>query len=308
MEQAALIVGYSSHSLSRNTKHNNSRIILVIVPNLSDPFFIDIIQGIEQTAAKQGYLVLVSNCRQQHRSESALGNLMTTKKIEGIVLLGSKSPFDISKKGQRNLPPIVMAIEFVPELELPTVHIDNLTAAFETIHYLHKLGHQKIACIAGPESIVFSHYRLQGYIQALHRNGLVAEKNYILRGDFSYETGNQAFATLMNLSHPPTAIFCHNDLVAIGAMQQARKLGVMIPQDVSIVGFDNLSLSQYCLPSLTTVAQPRYQIGQQAMLLLLGQLQGDSISTGSKLLDTELIVRESTSVPRCQLTISGLKR
>lgn len=102
---------------------------------------------------------------------------------------------------------MVMANEFAPELELPTVHIDNLTAAYEAVNYLHELGHKRIACIAGPESLPLSHYRLQGYIQALRRNGITVDNDYIIRGDFSYEAGAQSFASLMELPHPHCNIF-----------------------------------------------------------------------------------------------------
>lgn len=113
------------------------------------------------------------------------------------MLLGSNLPFDVSKEEQRHLPPMVMANEFSPALELPTVHIDNLTAAFEAVHYLYQLGHRQIACIAGPEQISLSHYRLQGYIQALRRNGISVESSYITRSDFTYEAGAQVLAALM---------------------------------------------------------------------------------------------------------------
>ncbi|MFM1046103.1 DNA-binding transcriptional regulator CytR [Yersinia enterocolitica] len=298
VEQAVLAVGYSPHALSRNIKRNESRTILVIVPDISDPFFADIIQGIEHAAAQQGYLILIGDCAQQTQQERTFVNLIITKQIDGMLLLGSNLPFDASKEEQRNLPPMVMANEFAPELELPTVHIDNLTAAYEAVNYLHELGHKRIACVAGPEHFPLCQYRLQGYIQALRRNGIAVDSDYIIRGDFSYEAEAETFATLMGLPHPPTAIFCHNDVMAIGAMWQAKRMGLRVPQDISVVGFDDLKLSQYCDPPLTTVAQPRYQIGQQAMLLLLEQLQGHSVQSGSRLLDTELIVRESTAAPK----------
>lgn len=166
------------------------------------------IQGIEQTAAQQGYLVLIGDCAQQNQQERTFVNLIITKQIDGMLLLGSNfsSLRCASKEEQRNLPPMVMANEFAPELELPTVHIDNLTAAFEAVHYLHQLGHKQIACVAGPEQMPLSHYRLQGYIQALRRNGISVESSYITRGDFTYEAGAQALAALMAQPKPPTAI------------------------------------------------------------------------------------------------------
>ena len=298
VDQAVMAVGYSPHALSRNLKRNESRTILVIVPDICDPFFADLIKGIERTAAESGYLVLIGDCAQQNQQEKTFINLIITKQIDGMLLLGSDLPFDASKEEQRNLPPMVMANEFAPELELPTVHIDNLTAAFEAVHYLLNLGHQRIACIEGPKHMPLCQYRSQGYIQALRRNGISVENALTAQGDFSYESGAQAVTELMALPSPPTAIFCHNDIMAIGAMFQAKKMGLRIPQDLSVVGFDDIKASQFTDPPLTTVAQPRFQLGRQAMLLLLEQLQGNPGQSGSLLLDSELVVRESTAAPK----------
>ncbi len=297
VEQAATSVGYSPHSLVRNLKRNESHTILVIVPNISDPFFVEVIKGIEETAAGHGYLVLLGDSTQQNQEKSFL-NLILAKQVDGMVLLGSNLPFDASKDVQKNLPPMVMANEFASELELPTVHIDNLTASFNAIHYLHQLGHQRIACICGPENMHLSQYRKQGYIQALQRSGIAIEESYLFYGDFSYEAGAKGLSALMSLPQPPTAIFCHSDVMAIGALSQAKKLGLNVPLDLSIIGFDNITLTQYSDPPLTTVAQPCYQIGQQAMLLLLKQLQGQAAQIGSLLLESELLIRGSTAAPR----------
>lgn len=153
VEQAALEVGYLPQSLGRNMKRNESRTILVIVPDICDPFFSEVIRGIEVTAAEHGYLVLIGDCAHQNQKEKTFIDLIITKQIDGMVLLSSRLPFDASVEEQRNLPPMVMSNEFAPELELPTVHIDNLTAAFNAVNYLHELGHQRIGCIAGPEDM-----------------------------------------------------------------------------------------------------------------------------------------------------------
>src|SRR5476649_1773186 len=208
VDQAVMAVGYSTHAMSRNLKRNESRTILVIVPDICDPYFADVIQGIERTAAKSGYLVLIGDCAHQNQQEKTFINLIITKQIDGMLLLGSDLPFDASKEEQRNLPPMVMANEFAPELELPTVHIDNLTAAFEAVHYLIGLGHQRIACITGPDPMPLCQYRTQGYIQALRRSGLNVEPTYSAKGDFTYESGALALETLMSQPVPPTAIFC----------------------------------------------------------------------------------------------------
>ena len=295
VEQAVIEVGYSPHALARNAKRSESRTILVIVPDICDPFFSEIIRGIETTAAQEGYLVLIGDCAHQNQQEKSFLNLMLTRQIDGMVLLGSQLPFDTGVEEQRNLPPMVMANEFAPELELPTVHIDNLTAAFEAVNHLYQLGHRRIACIAGPEQMPLSHYRLQGYIQSLRRNGLTVAPEYIVRGDFSFEAGAAALKQLMALPQPPDALFCHSDIMALGALSQAKAQGLRVPQDFSLVGFDDIELARYSDPQLTTVAQPRFAIGQEAMLLLLEQMQGKSVSNGSRLLDSELKIRASSA-------------
>ncbi|MFP5597261.1 DNA-binding transcriptional regulator CytR [Kluyvera sp. 142486] len=295
VEQAALEVGYLPQMQGRNMKRNESRTILVIVPDICDPFFSEVIRGIEVTAAAQGYLVLIGDCAHQNQQEKTFIDLIITKQIDGMLLLGSRLPFDASIEEQRNLPPMVMANEFAPELGLPTVHIDNLTASFDAVNYLHELGHQRIACIAGPEEMPLCHYRLQGYVQALRRCGITVDPHYIARGNFTYEAGANALEQLLALPQPPTAIFCHSDIMALGALSYAKRQGLKVPEDLSIIGFDNISLSEFCDPPLTTVAQPRFDIGREAMLLLLNQLSGQFVDSGSRLLDCELIIRGSTS-------------
>ncbi|MEQ9970661.1 DNA-binding transcriptional regulator CytR [Pectobacterium carotovorum] len=297
VEQAVIVVGYSPHALNRNLKRNESRTILTIVPDICDPYFSEIFRGIEETAAEHGYLVLIGDCAHQHQKEKTFVDLIITKQIDGMLLLGSNLPFDAGQEEQRNLPPMVMANEFSPDLALPTVHIDNLTAAFEAVHYLYQAGHQRIACIAGPEHMHLSQYRLQGYIQALRRNGILIDNQYIFRGDFTYETGINGLIALMQHPQPPSAIFCHSDLMALGVLAQARKMGLDIPRDLSIIGFDDIEQAQYSWPPLTSVAQPRYQIGREAMLLLLEQLQGNTVQSGSRLLSSELVIRDSVAAP-----------
>ncbi|EFM4170679.1 DNA-binding transcriptional regulator CytR [Escherichia coli] len=294
VEKAAREVGYLPQPMGRNVKRNESRTILVIVPDICDPFFSEIIRGIEVTAANHGYLVLIGDCAHQNQQEKTFIDLIITKQIDGMLLLGSRLPFDASIEEQRNLPPMVMANEFAPELELPTVYIDNLTAAFDAVNYLYEQGHKRIGCIAGPEEMPLCHYRLQGYVQALRRCGIMVEPQYIARGDFTFEAGSKAMQQLLDLPQPPTAVFCHSDVMALGALSQAKRQGLKVPEDLSIIGFDNIDLTQFCDPPLTTIAQPRYEIGREAMLLLLDQMQGQHVGSGSRLMDCELIIRGST--------------
>ncbi|MDH5930786.1 DNA-binding transcriptional regulator CytR [Vibrio splendidus] len=298
VETAVLEAGYSPNTLARNLRRNESKTIITIVPDICDPYFAEIIRGIEDAAVENDYLVLLGDSGQQKKRESSFVNLVFTKQADGMLLLGTDHPFDVSKPEQKNLPPMVMACEFAPELELPTVHIDNLTSAFEAVNYLAQLGHKRIAQISGPTTATLCKFRQQGYQQALRRAGVSMNPAYSTVGDFTFEAGAQAVRQLLALSEQPTAIFCHNDAMAIGAIQEAKKLGLRVPQDLSIVGFDDIQFAQYCDPPLTTISQPRYEIGRQAMLMMLDLLKGNDVQAGSRLLEAKLVVRGSTAPPR----------
>jgi len=298
VETAVLEAGYSPNTLARNLRRNESKTIITIVPDICDPYFAEIIRGIEDAAVENDYLVLLGDSGQQKKRESSFVNLVFTKQADGMLLLGTDHPFDVSKSEQKNLPPMVMACEFAPELELPTVHIDNLTSAFEAVNYLAQLGHKRIAQISGPMSATLCKFRQQGYQQALRRAGVSMNPAYSTIGDFTFEAGAQAVRQLLALPEQPTAIFCHNDTMAIGAIQEAKKLGLRVPQDLSVVGFDDIQFAQYCDPPLTTISQPRYEIGRQAMLMMLDLLKGNDVQAGSRLLEASLVVRGSTAPPR----------
>lgn len=298
VETAVLEAGYSPNTLARNLRRNESKTIITIVPDICDPYFAEIIRGIEDAAVENDYLVLLGDSGQQKKRESSFVNLVFTKQADGMLLLGTDHPFDVSKAEQKNLPPMVMACEFAPELELPTVHIDNLTSAFEAVNYLAQLGHKRIAQISGPTSATLCQFRQQGYQQALRRAGVTMNPAYSTVGDFTFEAGAQAVRQLLALPEQPTAIFCHNDAMAIGAIQEAKKLGLRVPHDLSIVGFDDIQFAQYCEPPLTTISQPRYEIGRQAMLMMLDMLKGNDVQAGSRLLEAKLVVRGSTAPPR----------
>lgn len=298
---AVQTVGYDPQPLTRQVKRNETRNLLVMIPDICDPFFAEMLRGIEETADEYGYLVLISDCAHQHPNKKSFSDLIIARQIDGILLLGSDLPFAIDKSQQQNLPPMVMANEFVPELELATVHIDNLTAAYEAADYLFKLGHRRIGCISGPANQTLCQYRVQGYIQALRRHGIPAEDMLVIRGDISFQTGSTGLNTLISQMNPPTAIFCHSDIIAFGALSQAKKIGLRVPEDLSLIGFDDIALANYCDPPLTTVAQPSYQIGRQAMLLLLQQVRQHQITNTSLLLDSKLIIRGSTAAPRIKI-------
>lgn len=294
VEQAAMELGYLPPAINRHLKQNRLHTVLVMVPDINNPFYHDMLRGIETTATGQGYLVLIGDCAYQEKPEKRFIDFITSKDIVGVLLLGGQLSYYASKEEKRHFPPIVLANEFSPDSDLPSVHVDNLTASFKAVNYLYELGHTRVACISGPEESALCQYRLQGYIQALTRNGQTFDPNYIVKGEFSYQTGARAIAKLLALPKPPTALFCHSDILALGALFAAKRCGLRVPHDLSIIGFDNSPITEFSDPPLTTVEQPGFQMGQEAMLLLIERMMGKSVRNCSRMLDCTLIVRGST--------------
>lgn len=295
---AALTVGYSLLPLSRQGKSGETLTLLVMVPDISDAAYGEILRGVHESAAEQGHFILMVSYIPGQADKKSFTELINARLIDGMLLLGADPPFNIGKEEQQNLPPMVMANEFVPEFELPSVHIDNLTAAYEAVDYLFTLGHRRIACISGPESVPLCQYRVEGYIQAMRRHGIANPGHRIFRGQLDYQTGASGLNNLISRQPAPTAIFCHSDVIAFGALSQARQNGMQVPGDVSLVGFGDLNWAQYCDPPLTTVAQPRYQIGREAFRLLVGRVRQPAGRNSSLMLDCKLVVRGSTGLPR----------
>ena len=178
-----------------------------------------------------------------------------------------------------------------------SVQINNAAGGWLATSHLIELGHTHIACIAGPSDVTPSGERVDGYRRALHEAGLPILAENIVRGDFHAASGYQITKELLARDKRPTAIFACNDLMAIGALSAAKAMGFRVPEDISVVGFDDIYLAAYSNPPLTTVRQPKYEMGQLATKLLLERIQDPDLPPRTPLLDTELMIRASTCSP-----------
>lgn len=211
---------------------------------------------------------------------------------DGILIVGSMSQPQRIVEISRQFPMVVISDYFSDELI--TVCIDNFKAAYDATVFLYKCGYRKIAKITGKIGAILSQDRLRGYKMALENLGLDVDERYIKYGDFKYETGYKLAKELLSVKPFPDAIFCSNDEMAIGACDAAKELGFSIPDHLGIMGFDNIELSSMVTPKITTVHQPRYEMGKLAAQLLINILSGEEISKGKYILDTSIIPREST--------------
>jgi LacI family transcriptional regulator len=191
--------------------------------------------------------------------------------------------------------PVVVVDRDIPDVAVDSVMTANERGGWLATRHLIELGHRRIGCIAGPSDVTPSAERGTGHRQALREVALPVKEELIIRGDFQYESGYQAARRLLSMDDPPTAIFACNDLMAIGAISAAVELGRQVPADLSVVGFDDVPLASFANPALTTVIQPKHEIGVVAATMLLERMQDPDRPPRRRMLDTELVVRKSTA-------------
>lgn len=290
-------LGYTPNSAAKHLRTRRSGKILVTVPDISNPFFSLILQGIEDAAQREGYAVLLGDTQHNEAREEGYALMLRRKEADGLIFLGHRLPKAAAELVQFMAPqcaPIVNGCEFSPNLGVPGVHIDNAIAAAEAMDHLYGLGHRRIGVVTGPLESPLSRDRLRGTTTAAQAHG--AENTLmVMAGNFSIESGFAAAEQLLDRAERPTGIFCFNDEMAIGVIDAARRRGVVVPRDLSVVGFDDIRFARHVEPPLTTVAQPMRDIGHGTVRLLLDILGGRILPPTSITLPHALVVRGSTT-------------
>ncbi|TYR32903.1 LacI family transcriptional regulator [Mesorhizobium microcysteis] len=295
IREAARDMNYRPNVSARNLRTQRSMSVLMVVRDVGNPFYLEILKGVESTARAAGYAVLMGNTENNPEREIEYFDMLRDGHADGMILITGKLPKrDGFAERIRNLP-VVVALEAINGSGLPHVMIDNEGASREAVQHLIGLGHRRIAHIAGPVPEIMSLRRRDGYRRAMEDAGLPVPEGYEPVGDYLLHTGERLCRQLFELPEPPTAIFVANDEMAFGAINELRRMGLDVPRDVSVVGFDDLFLSQAFHPPLTTVSQPRAAIGQKAMELLLHVFSGEPGVPETVEMPTELKLRGSTA-------------
>lgn len=298
IEQAAAALGYVPNTVARTLKTQRSGKILVTVPDIANPFFAQILQGAEDAAQALGYAVLLGDTQHQPEREERYAQMLRRNEADGLIVLGHRLPPTARAIVEQSAAtaPVVNGCEFDPALGIPSVHIDNVAAARAVMDHLYGLGHQRIAVVGGPTDNPLHQQRLEGARAAGKAHGRLRSLS-VVPGDFSVESGHAAALALLGRTPAPTAIFCFSDQMALGALAACRDRGIRVPDDLSIVGFDDLASSRYLTPALTTIRQPMRDIGACAVHLLLAIIEGREVPL-QQTLAFSLMLRGSTCRPR----------
>ncbi len=273
VEMAIEEMGYRPNALARSLRSGESYTIGLILPDSANPFFAEVGRSIEIAAFEAGYSVILSNTENDVDKECIYIDVLIKKQIDGMIFVGTGEDID-AYKGllDLNIPVVAMDRDY-PNLKMDVVISDNLQGGELATQHLIALGHRRIGCIAGPSKVNLSAQRVTGYIQSLKQAGLAVDRNLIVSGDFHPGSGQAAAKKLLALPDPPTAIFACNDLMAIGVLRAGMELGRRIPQDLAVVGYDDIELASYTTPPLTTIQQPKKEMGITAFNYLLSRIQ-----------------------------------
>lgn len=292
VEQAIKELNYKPSLLGRNLRTSKSSLLLVLIPSIANPFYADIIKGIEDTAVEKGYNILLCETGSNPEREEIYFNLVRNQLTDGVI---SMDPA-VNKARLNELAekyPIVQCSEYDRSGIISYVTIDSKLASYQVMKYLIQIGHKKIALINSDKKFLYARDRYKGYVSALKENGLPINKDWVYNVEnVSFEDGQQAMRSLLANDERPTAVFAVSDVLAIGALKEINDSGLHVPNDIALVGFDNISVSNMLNPTLTTIAQPMYRLGSVSTTMLINKIDGKEVE--SIVLNHELIIREST--------------
>lgn len=297
-------LGYSPSIAARSLSGNRRFVIGLAIPYkpqylFRDPFLLEIIQGIEEVANENDYNLLFTTARKTN-PQGAYNRLLNKGYVDGVIILETVKGAELDKKlVESGIPRVAVGYSMNqndnPEVLTPAIHANDYDGAYQATRHLLGLGHRRIGVINGPANfMVAMEERYQGYRAALAEAGLEPAPELVVNGDFTLESGIAAGRRLLQFSPRPTAIFSFNDRMALGAMRSARELGLKIPTDLSIVGFDDVEVAQASDPPLTTVRQPAMRIGQAAARRLFELLNQNNTEHDPIVLPAELVLRATT--------------
>jgi DNA-binding LacI/PurR family transcriptional regulator len=295
VERAIRELDYQPNRVARRLRARevSSKLLGLIVPDIQNPFYVDVVRGIEDRALADQYAVLMCNFAQDEKRERLYVDIMRSESVDGLIVAPAhqRDPkvIELVREGL----PIVCVDRGLEGVEVDVVVVDNRQGAFDAVDHLARLGHRRIAYVAGLPRIPSTMERLAGYEEALAAHGIDKDETLVRFGDSKHESGRLLTGELLDLPNPPTALFTGNNLITLGALETIHRGGLRIPEDVAIVGFDDMYWSISLNPPLTAVSQPGYEIGRRAADLLLQRIADPTRPRVKLVLKTSLVVRRS---------------
>ena len=298
IQRLAQEMGYTPDAIARSLVTQKTRTVGVVVTTITDPFVAEVVQGIEDTAQENDYSVILASSASEPERELAAVEMLRAKRVDSLIVTSSRVGALYLEHLERLSVPVVLVNNHNRQSGRYTfsVSVDNQHGGHLATEHLIKQGHHRIGYVSGPANHSDDAERLAGCCQALDEAGIAFDPALVVPGNGRLDGGGRALHTLAGLAEPVTAVFCYNDMTAIGLISAAWKAGISVPEHLAVVGFDDVPLAAHTYPPLTTIAQPQHEMGRQAMDMALALMNaGDSITPFSDVeVKGELVVRETT--------------
>ncbi|KAB2338862.1 catabolite control protein A [Cytobacillus depressus] len=287
-------LGYRPNAVARGLASKKTTTVGVIIPDISNIFFAELARGIEDIATMYKYNIILSNSDQNLEKELHLINTMLGKQVDGIVFMGGNITEELVEEFEKSPVPIVLAGSIEKSEKIPSVNINYEQATYDAIMGFCEKGHKEIAIVLGPAHDPINEKKLEGYKRALAEKGLAFNEDLVAEGDYTYDSGIEAFEKLLDAETKPTAIFSASDEMALGIVHGAEDKGYHVPEDFEVISSDNTKLSLMVRPQLTTIVQPLYDIGAVAMRLLTKYMNKEEVADHIIVLPHRIEERSST--------------
>jgi LacI family transcriptional regulator len=299
VDEAIRALGYVPSAVARSLKSNTTRTLGMLIPNSSNPYFAEIVRAVEDRCFAAGYTLILCNTDDAPQRQSVYLKVLAERRIDGLIVVSTGDDDALVAQLHGLQMPAVLLDREIADPGCDMVETAHAEGALLAVRHLTALGHRRIACIAGPAHVTAGEQRIAGWRQALAEAGVASPADALLwRGGFTSQGGYEAMQAVLRGTPGmprPSAVFVCNDLMAIGALRAAHESAVRVPEDLSVVGFDDIELAAYASPPLTTVAQPKERIGALAVGMLLERLGSPRREARKVMLQPELRVRASTA-------------
>ena len=287
-------MGYTPSAIARAMSTRRTHTVGLVVTTIADPFVAEVVRGVEETALDRGYNVILCDSTGDPSREIAAVRTLREKWVDAVIVTSSWVGDFYAQLAEIRVPVVLINNQQAGEYSF-SVRNDDLHGGHLAGQYLLEIGHRHIAYVTGPAQATSSWLRLEGCQDVLHQAGTEIPQEWVAQGDGRPRSGECAVASLLGQWSRPSAIFCYNDMTAMGVLRAVKARGLSVPRDISILGYDDIAAAPYLDPPLTTIAQAKYILGQKALEMALDLIQGRPVA--DILLEPQLIVRESCAAP-----------
>jgi len=294
VEAAIKKLDYVPSAVARSLKAKTTATIGLLVPNSLNPYFAELARGIEDYCERNGYCVILCNSDDNPDKQRSYLRVLLEKRVDGLIVASTGGDGDFAEGLAAVRTPMVIVDRGLDGVDADLVRIDHEYGAYLATRHLLELGHTDIATIGGPDGTSVAQMRLAGFTRALEEAGVQVAPGRLLQSDFT-STGGYNAASILLEGQPPSAIFAGNDMIGIGVLRAAAERNIRVPSELSVIGFDDIQMSRYVYPALTTVGQSILQLGEMAAEVLLRRIATPALATDQRIVTPSIVLRESTA-------------